>query len=485
MRLAGEVTGFHDAALRELLTEIGVDPALVDSTITVVGDAPVLPSPLRAAEAGTLALAAQAATMSLLGERRDGPSQDAWIAPRDATFVLNPFDYYRRNGKPSRLFDRFEARPDRGSFLTDDGRQISFGALVRRNHDRLLALLEAANTRQAIAEAVSSWKADELEEAAAEAAVPVAVLRSTAEWRDSEAGKLAASSRVGRVDLIAPADPVPLSPAARPLAGIRVLDMTHVVAGPTIGRGLAEYGADVLHVATLNPDLQDELEVATQLSIGKRSAQIELDDPEDRLAFERLIETADVFVQSWRPGMLERHGYPPERIAELNPGIVQLSVSCYGDIGPWGRRGGYDGLALASIGARAAEAAWRAEKDRLAGGGSKQEGFRGLLTDTLTGILGSAVVASLLMRRAVEGGSFRADVTLAGVGMWLQDLGAIGPEVPVTPTLGRPRLRRIHSCFGTLDYVAPAIRYSGLDPLLSRPPEPVGSSPPTWDGGLS
>jgi CoA-transferase family III len=485
MRLDGGMTEIRDAALGELLGELGVDPAEVESTITVVGQAPVLPTPLRAAEAGTLALAAQACTMSLLSERRGGVAQDAWIDPRDAVFALNPFLYFRRNGRVSRLFDRFEARPHSGRFLTSDDRQIVFGALLPRNRDRLAQLLEAANRREAVAEAVRSWKAEELEDAVAEAGVPVTVLRTNSEWRDSEQGKLVAASRLGRVDRLGQSDPMPLPAAAQPLAGVRVLDMTHVVAGPTITRGLAEYGADVLHLCTLNPDLQDELEVAIQLGIGKRSTQIELDDPSDRVAFERLLRTADVFVQSWRPGVLQRHGYPPERIAELSPGIVQLSVSAYGDVGPWGRRAGYDGLALASIGAALQEQAWRKEAELRRPDSSAAPRYRGLLTDSLTGILGSVLVASLLMRRAVEGGSYRADLTLAGVGTWLQDLGAYDPEVTVTETLGEPRLRRIQSCFGTLEYVAPAIRYSRLDPFLSRPPEPVGSAQPVWADQIS
>ena len=308
-----------------------------------------------------------------------------------------------------------------------------------------------------------------------DAGVPAAVVRTRAEWRETEQSKLLSESPLVHVDKIGTADPVPLAASPRPLAGVKVLDMTHVVAGPTITRGLAEYGADVLHISTLNPNLQDPLGVTTELLIGKRSAQIELDEPADRAAFEQLIRTADVFVQSWRPGVLARHGYPQERIAELNPAIVQVSVTAYGDRGPWGHRGGFDGLALASIGATAQEA----ERDR------PKLSPPGVLTDSLVGFLGVGVVASLLMRRTVEGGSYRADLALARFGMWLQGLGEIGPGTPVTTDFGQPRLRRIQSCFGALDYVAPAIRYSRLEGFLSRPPEPVGSSLPQWDAGAT
>ena len=412
--------------------------------------------------------------MSVLLQRRGGMAQDMWIDPRDASFALNPFIYYRRNGHPSRLFEQQSAtpRPIRHRRRSGDRGRCPRPAAIGRDCCGSSGYRKPRGGR----EAVRAWKADELEDAAVELGVPVAVLRTTPEWRSSEQGKLLALTPLGRIDLVGPAEPVALSQVDEPLAGIRVLDMTHVVAGPTITRALAEYGADVLHVASLNPDLQDELEVATQLGIGKRSAQIELDDPGDQARFEELIRTADVFVQSWRPGVLARHGFSPERIAELNPGIVQLTVSAYGETGPWGGRAGYDGLALSSIGARLETTEWFGRTGQTSGA----LGSPGLLTDSLTGVLGAALVASLLMRRATEGGSYRADVTLAGIGMWLQDLGEIGDDARVVETLGEPTRRRIHSCFGTLEYVAPAIRFSGIDPLLSRPPQPVGSFPPVW-----
>jgi len=473
MRLDPGRTGFGEAALLRLVADLGVDPDDLDSVVTLMGEAPVLPSPLRIAEAGTLALAGQAAAVAALHQRRGGPAPDAWIEPRDAVFALNPFGYLRRNGRPSGLWHQFGGIATRGHYRTADDRHVYFVNLAPRNRDGMLRVLGAANDRESVARAVREWRAVELETAMTDAGVPAAVVRTPAEWRATEQGQLLAASPLVRIEKVAAAAPVPLTRAARPLAGMKVLDLTHVVAGPTITRGLAEYGADVLHVSTLDPDLQDALDITMQLLIGKRSARIELDDPSDRTAFERLIGRADVFVQSWRPGMLARHGYPPERIAELNPGIVQVSVSAYGDRGPWGHRGGFDGLALASIGATAQEAA----RD-----GSPKLSPPGVLTDSLVGFAGVGVVASLLMRRAVEGGSYRADLALARFGMWLQGLGELPSDAEPTADLGQPQLRRVHSCFGALDYVAPPIRYSGgVEAYLSRPPVPVGSDRPRWD----
>lgn len=473
MRLDPGRTGFGEPALLRLVAGLGVDPHDLDSVVTLVGDAPVLTSPLRIAEAGTLALAGQAAAVSTLHRQRGGTTPDVWIEPRDAVFALNPFGYLRRNGRPSGLWHQFDTIATRGHFRTADDRHIYFVNLAPHNRDGMLRVLGAANDRESVARAVREWPAIELETAMTGAGVPAAVVRTPDEWRATEQGRLLAAGPLVRVETLGAADPVPLTPAARPLAGIRVLDLTHVVAGPTITRGLAEYGADVLHISTLHPDRQDALDVVMQLLIGKRSARVELDDPADRATFERLIGQADVFVQSWRPGALARHGYPPERIVELNPGIVQVSVSAYGDQGPWGHRGGFDGLALASIGATAQE---------MARDGRPKLSPPGVLTDSLVGFAGVGVVASLLIRRAVEGGSFRADLALARFGMWLQQLGELEPTAVPTADFGQPRLRRLPSCFGTLDYVAPAIRYSGgVEPYLSRPPVPVGSDGPRWE----
>lgn len=472
MRLDPGRTALDEAALLRLVTDLGVDPHGLDSLVTLAGEVPMLPSPLRIAEAASLALAGQAAAVSALHAHRGGSPPHAWIDPRDAVFALNPFGYLRRNGRPSGLWQQFDTVATRGHFRTADDRHIYFVNLAPRNRDGMLRVLRVANDREAVARAVRQWKADDLETAMTGAGVPAAVVRTSAEWRASGPGQLLAAGPLVPVAKLGDADPVPLPPAPRPLDGVKVLDLTHVVAGPTITRGLAEYGADVLHVSTLHPDRQDALDVTMQLLIGKRSAAIELDDPTDRRTFEGLIRQADVFVQSWRPGVLARHGFPPERLAELNPGLVQVSVSAYGERGPWGHRGGFDGLALASIGATAQEAA-RAGRPKLSP--------PGVLTDSLVGFAGVGVVAALLMRRAVEGGSYRADLALARFGMWLQELGELAADVAPTVDLGAPRLRRVHSCFGTLDYVAPPIRYSGgFEPYLARPPVPVGSSRPEW-----
>ncbi len=470
MRFDSGVTDYRESDFNELLKAIGVGNDDAEGTVSLRGMPPVLPSPLRIIEAGTQALAAQGAAVSALSRLRNDVIQDVVIDTRDVVFALNPFPYFRRNGRLSQLFTRIDAASCGGHFEGADGRFIYMANISQKGREATLRFFNAVDDRAAVARAIASWDLVELEDAMVAVGIPAAVVRTREDWRGLVHGNALLQSPLVRVAKFGDCEPVVLPRADQPLAGIRVLDMTHVVAGPMMTRALAGYGAEVLHLSTLRPDIQDAPEVTMEALIGKRSAQIELDDPKDRATLEELIRTADVFVQSWRPGVLARFGFTSERIAELNPAIVQVSLSCYGNVGPWRDRGGFDGLALASIGATFQEA----ERDRV------KLSPPDVLTDSLVGFLGAGLIASLLRRRALEGGGYKADLSLARIGMWLQSLGEVPVDTPVTTRLGAPRTRRLHSCFGAIDYVAPAVRLSGVAKHRLRPPEPVGSSPPRW-----
>ncbi len=125
----------------------------------------------------------------------------------------------------------------------------------------------------------------------------------------------------------------------KPLDGVRVLDMSHVIAGPATGRMLAEHGAQVLHVT---PPLEQEgMPVVMDTGFGKRAAYIDLNQVEDVAQLRDLARSADIFIQSWRPGALARRGFSPQDLAAIRPGIIYVSISCYGAEGPWAARGGY------------------------------------------------------------------------------------------------------------------------------------------------
>jgi crotonobetainyl-CoA:carnitine CoA-transferase CaiB-like acyl-CoA transferase len=226
-----------------------------------------------------------------------------------------------------------------------------------------------------------------------------------------------------------------------------------------------------MHVGPLQPRLLDPVGMTISTGFGKRSAVIDFADGDGPVLAD-LLREADVFVQSWRPGALRARGFGPEQVAALRPGIIYVSVSCYGPAGPWAGRAGFDPLAAASTGMTDTEL-------RL---GRSLHTPPGMINDHIAGILGAAAITSTLIRRAAEGGSWHVRIALTQVASWVQGLG-LGPATgPEASGPGQPRLGRMESPFGTLDYVAPALRFSETPGRYDRPPVPVGSSAPGWLG---
>jgi crotonobetainyl-CoA:carnitine CoA-transferase CaiB-like acyl-CoA transferase len=460
-------SGPDEALFRSTLHGIGLDPEQVDADIVLSGEEPALLTPHRVIPAGSLALAAQGAAIAALWRQRSGRAQRVEVNARDVVFALNPFPWLRRNGHAAHHIPDIMS-PCSGYFRSGDGRDFYVTANYPRLRDGMLKLLDCPNDRAAVAAAIARWKAIELENAVIERNLVACMVRTREEWRTHAQGRYVAQLPLVEIEKIGDAPPRPLGPAERPLSGVRVLDMTHVFAGPTLTRGLAEQGADVLHVGTIHPDLVDALGITLETGIGKRSAIIDLRLPEDVQTFGSLLAGADVFVQSWRPGQLARKGFSPQRAAELRPGIIYVTVTCFGAGGPWGSRGGFDGLALAVSGMTHDEA----EYDQV------KLTPPGILTDGIVGFLGAGAVAAALARRAREGGSYHIKLSLSQAAAWIQGLGRQPRRTAADP--GRPRTLYMESPFGTLEYVAPALRYSDTPGYFDKPPVPVGSSPPEW-----
>jgi crotonobetainyl-CoA:carnitine CoA-transferase CaiB-like acyl-CoA transferase len=451
-----------------LLSDIGLAASDVSSTLRLEGTPPVLNSPHQVALAGGVALLAQGAAVTALWERRGGRPQTVAVDARDPVFALNPFPWLRRNDHVA--INLAQARePCGGYFETADGGHVFVTTPSPRQRDRLLLLLGTPNDHAAVAAAIGKYDGEEIEDAFIREGLPGALVRDAAEWQRLPHGIAVAGEPVIRVERIGDGDPEPLGPGSRPLDGIRVADLTHVVAGPTVSRYLAEQGADVLHLGPIHVKLIDHTGMTLETNMGKRSAIVDFDD-DGAGVLAALLRDADVFVQAWRPGMLESRGFGPAEVAAARPGIIYVSVSCYGPAGPWAGRAGYDPVALASTGITADEARHDTFKNAPPG----------VLTDGYAGFLGAAAVASVLARRAVEGGSWHISISLARLATWLQEFGQYPEGTPEGPAIGAPRTRRIESAFGTLDYVAPALRYSETTSYFDKPPVPVGASRPQW-----
>lgn len=462
MRFDPGVTDITQAELQYLLDEIGVSAGNAASTLAIQGTPQDLNSPLRVIDAGAIALAAQAIALASLAQKRAAAPERAApeeisIDARQIVFSFKPFFYTLLEGRSTGSWANLAgAAPCMGHFKCADGRFVYMCSLVPKLRNATLRFLGCEPERDAVAKAIANWKSEELEAAMTAQGIPVAVVRDGDEWLKSDQGMALQSSPLVPVRRLSESAPVALEKADRPFAGLKVVDMTHVLAGPMLTRGLAEYGAEVLHLSSGNPEHDDPKPVSFEFRLGKKTATLDLNDPAQREMLTDLLRDADVFVHSWRPGVFERYGFSPEQIAALNPSIIQLAVSCYSTVGPWSARGGFDGLALASTGATALEALY----------GPPKVSPPGVVTDALVGVLGTAVVASLLQRRAEEGGSYRADLSLARIAMWLVGLGLDSVSPNHSEELGEPPLRRLETPVGTVDHVASPIGFSTIESQL-------------------
>ncbi|MGH8747045.1 MAG: CoA transferase, partial [Burkholderiales bacterium] len=294
-------------------------------------------------------------------------------------------------------------------------------------------------------------------------------VRSGEDWvRHAQAQAIAAQPLIA-IDRIGDAPPEPLPEAPRPLSGVRVLDLTRVLAGPTCARSLAEHGADVLKISAAH--LADSGAVELDTGIGKLSARLDLREPEGVRALRELLRQADVFSQSYRPGALAA----PEALAALRPGIVCVSLSAWGTSGPWRARRGFDSIVQSVSGMAQASA----------GGDGRPRLLPVSAIDYVSGYLMAFGALIALERRAREGGSWRVRVALARVGKWITDLGKAGPggaDELSTEAL-QNLLMQTAAPGGRITHLRPVLEMSRTPPRWDRPPVPLGYHPPAWPAG--
>jgi crotonobetainyl-CoA:carnitine CoA-transferase CaiB-like acyl-CoA transferase len=253
-----------------------------------------------------------------------------------------------------------------------------------------------------------------------------------------------------------------------------VLELTHVIAGPVSGRVLAGHGADVLLVtAAHRPSM---LPLVIDTGRGKLSTQIDLRQPDGQETLAALVREADVFIQGYRPGAVAAHGFGPEELARLRPGIVYASLSAYGHDGPWAPRRGFDSLVQTASGLNLAEAE--------AFGSSEPRPLPAQALDHATGYILAFAIMAALKRRAEQGGSWHVRVSLAQTGHWLRQLGRIDGMHCRDPGFDdvRDRLHETPSGFGLLTAVRHAAEMSETPPHWARSSVPPGTHAPTWSG---
>ncbi|MBT7758525.1 MAG: CoA transferase, partial [Rhodospirillaceae bacterium] len=401
--------------------------------------------------------------------QRTGKRQHIACDMRHAAVEFRSERYLRIDGgPPPDLWDKIA-----GTYQTGDGRWVRLHTNFPHHRDGVLELLGCAYEREAVAAALATWNGQDFEDAAAEKGLVITMMRTVEEWRSHPQAQALDQQPLISVERIGDAPVRPLEPAARPLSGIRVLDLTRIIAGPVCGRTLAAHGADVMRVTA--PHLPFVAALVTDAGRGKLSTHMDLGTDDGKRTLRKLIGEADIFVQGYRPGGIGRWGFSPEDVAAINPGIIYVSLSAYGHQGPWAQRRGFDSLVQTASGINHCEA--------TALGKDSPVPLPCQALDHASGYFMAAAAMATLARRAREGGSWHIRVSLARTGRWIQSLGQIKNGFDCAdPAFDdvRDLMEQNNSGFGELTAVRHAAQMSETPCHWSRPAMPLGSHPPVW-----
>ncbi|USX29666.1 CoA transferase [Oxalobacteraceae bacterium OTU3CINTB1] len=360
-----------------------------------------------------------------------------------------------------------------GDYATADG-WIRLHTNAIHHRDAALAVLGCAVDRDAVTRAVEGWRGEELEAAVVGNGGCAALMRSAAEWAAHPQGvAVAAESLVAfetrPLDGVAavhgwPGAATPL----RPLAGLKVLDLTRVLAGPVATRFLAGYGADVLRI---DPPDWNEPGVIPEVTPGKRCARLDLRQPSDRAVFEALLAEADVLVHGYRPAALERLGYGEQFRRALNPRLIDVCLDAYGWTGPLAGRRGFDSLVQMSAGI--------AEHGMRMQAAGKPVPLPVQALDHATGYLTAAAVLRGLLYRLADNRAMSARLSLARTAKLLTDYASVA-GVPPLAAAGQadlsPDIEQTE--WGQARRLLPPVVIAGASMAWERPASSLGSSTP-------
>lgn len=471
-------------ALEHLWMLADCDPAAL-GLLDIEGDDPGLPSVFRVGTLAAASIGAAGLAAAQLHALRSGRSQRVGIDMRRALAAFRSERYLSVDGKPPTEL----RHPVTGHFPTGDGRWVQLHANFPHHLAGILRVLGCADDRDAVARAILGWEGAALDDALAQAGLCAALVRAPREWAAHEQARAVASLPLFEIERIgdAPAEAPRAGSGVRALEGVRVLDLTRIIAGPVCGRTLGQHGADVLLVN--GPHLPNIAPLVIDNGRSKRSATLDLRDEAACGQLRALVRDADVFVQGYRPGALAARGFAPEALAQRRPGIVCVSISAYGHRGPWRERRGFDSLVQSASGivwAESVAAARVGNSAAISAGAQPFAQARPLpcqALDHATGYLAAFGAMVALARRMREGGSWHVRLSLAQTGRWLQTMGTLddgqrAPEVSAADIADC--LEEMASPFGRVRAVAPAERLELTPPFHSRAPVPIGTDAPVW-----
>jgi crotonobetainyl-CoA:carnitine CoA-transferase CaiB-like acyl-CoA transferase len=461
-------------ALRTILPIAGWGEERARAIEITGGTDPILPTPFRIGETSAAALGAVGLAVSDLWELRTGRRQEVAVDTRQATASLRSGHYMKLDGAPVST----ERNTVMGTYPARNGRWSYLHCNFPNHRAAALEVLGVPEDREAVRKAVAGWDALELEEAIIAARGAGGMVRTMEDWAKHPQAAAIASLPLMEIVKIGASPPEPLPAGDRPLSGIRVLDLTRVLAGPTCARTLAEHGADVLKITAAHLPNIGYQEYDT--GHGKLSAHLDLRQSKDLETLRGLVREGDVFSQGYRPGTLGDRGLSPEALVKLRPGIVYVSLCAFGHVGPWASRRGFDTVVQTVSGIT------HRQGELFPGAEPGPQFYPVSAIDYLTGYLMAFGAMVALGRRAREGGSWLVRISLAQTGRWLVGRGEVSEtelkDIPKEFTAAE--LERwtttSETPAGRLHHLAPVVRLSETPPRWARPSVPLGYHEPVW-----
>ncbi|HVL22235.1 MAG TPA: CoA transferase, partial [Amaricoccus sp.] len=483
----------QDAAFTTFMSDLGQAPGDGGGAVTFTGSDPILRSHFRIGTSMALPAMAAAVGAAAIWKERTGEGQDVALDLREAVYNVNPiltpimqhrlavgavppddpvalgFTFMPTiNGSmyqaPVAFGNPFSFVP----FRTKDGRFMNITGIYPHLNTRALNLLGVPPEREAIAAAVAQWNGAELEAAMFEAGVVGVMHRTTEEWLAHPEGAYLAETDLIEIRKIGDTEPVGWTPdPVQPLSGIKVLALTHVIAGSTAARTLSEYGAEALQIMR---DQSFEHEgLWTDVNIGMRSSALDLNRRDHAAALAALIPDADVFIDSFSGRGIERLGFGIDTVTANHPGIVYLTLRGYSWDGPWKDVRTFDMEAVSTTGFTIAEGSGGMPAFGEAFGDPVDDAPVPVfpptlvLNDYIAGYLAAAGVIAALRRRAAEGGSYHVHVNLARAAMWYASLGTFPStdfEVTEENRMIDPETITFDSPYGEVTRLAPLAKLS-------------------------
>jgi crotonobetainyl-CoA:carnitine CoA-transferase CaiB-like acyl-CoA transferase len=434
------------------------------------GQDPVMPSSFAVGSAAQISVAAAALAAAEVGFVRtggQGARQSVQVPMAEAAMECT--GWFSINGHTPEAWDKFS-----GLYPCRDG-WVRIHTNFTHHRDGALALLGLASSSAEpddVRRALLQWDAGDFEQAASDKGMVVSAVRSFDEWDAHPQAQALASLPLMQFERIGEAEPLKwpdLAAGQQPLSGLRVLDLTRIIAGPVGGRTLAAYGADVMLVNS--PHLPN-IDSIMESSRGKLSVQLDLRAASDHQAMRQLVAGSNVFIQGYRPGGLSDLGFGAQQLAQLRPGIVAVSLSAYGQSGPWANRRGFDSLVQTATGFNHAEA--------QAFGSDKPKAMPVQILDFATGFFIAYAVSAALQRQQREGGSWHVTLSLAQTANWLRSLGRVagGPACAMPDFAAM--VQSSTSGWGELRALRHSAGFSHTPAGWTRPSMPPGSHLPLW-----